>query len=174
MRISNRASFVELNGDDVQYIKFRNFDGHPDRLNPKGCLGNFTVVLTEEKAREIEKIFEGKDEFAIKVRWKPNRDGDLEPTIKVSINWEGPSPDRRPKIAQMTEKSKKQVMLGPDTIGCLNSAELIDVKLLLNPSRGCGCYLTQGIFTINEYDLFAQLGDSEDDLDFLDPVLGDD
>ena len=163
MRISNRNNIIELNSNDIQYIKWRNFDGHPDRLNPKGCLGNFTVVLTEEKAKEIEAIYEGKDMFAIKIRWKPNRDGDLEPTIKVSINWDGPSPDRRPRIAQRTEGTGRMVELNPETIGCLNSAELVGVQLLLNPSKGCGCYVVQGIFTITERDLFAQY---EDDVPF--------
>lgn len=155
MEIRVNSNYVKLTGNDIRYIKFRNFDGHPDKFNPKGCLGNFTVVLTEDKAADIERRFSGREEFAIKVRWKENRDGDLEPCIKVNINWDGPE-DRRPVVGQMTQTSQRVVYLGPDNISCLNSAEIVDCELLLNASKGNGCYVKQGLFVINETDLFAR------------------
>ena len=165
MEIRRNNNLTELTGNDIRYLKFKNFDGHPDQFHPKGGMGNFTVVLTEEKAREIEEKFNGREEYALKVRWKPNRDDDLEPTLKVNINWDA-TDDKKPQIGQKTEYSNKITWLSPETIGCLNNAELINVSLLLNPSKGCGCYLRQGLFVIDEHDLFRAYRETvEDDVD---------
>lgn len=159
-RIKKFVKDVEINDEDIRYVKFRNFDGHPDRFNPKGCMGNFTVVLTDEKAKEIERLFEGRSEFAIKVKWKANAKEELEPTIKVSINFD--NPDKIVRIGLRNIISNTLTFLTKDTVAQLNSAEFEKIRLVVGPSKGCGCYLQQGLFTIAERNIFEGLDVEED------------
>ena len=159
-RIKRFIKDVEIKDEDIRYIKFRNFDGHPDKLNPKGCIGNFTVVLTEEKAKEIERMFEGKEMFALKVRWKPNAKEELEPTLKVNVNFDNPDKPIRVGLRNLVSKTLRY--LDKSTISVLNTAEFDQVHLIVGPSKGNGCYLQQGLFAIAERNIFDGLDIEED------------
>ena len=59
---------IRIRDEEVKAILFRNFAGAPDRFNPNGTMGNFWVVLEEEKAivdliKSIDTDLDGKISF---------------------------------------------------------------------------------------------------------------
>ena len=68
---------VKISDKDIKAILFRNFAGAPDKYHTDGCMPNFWIVLTDEKGQDLEL------NERLNIRWKPNRDGDLEPRLQV-------------------------------------------------------------------------------------------
>lgn len=133
---------IRIRDEEVKAILFRNFAGAPDRFNPNGTMGNFWVVLEEEKARELE-------EARLNIRWKPNRDGDLEPRLQIFVRW-----DKVPPMVVL-KTSTSETVLDEDTVSCLDYADIIHVNLVLSPNeydptKPKKAYLSRGKFTIEE------------------------
>ena len=140
---------VAIEDKDVKAIIFRNFSGQPDNFNPKGAMGNFTIILSESKAKELENN-------GLNVVYKENRDGDLEARLKIFVRFEHVPP----KVYQIT--GKNTVELDETTIRCLDTAEIAKADLIVSPynydfngRKGVKAYLSKGYFTIEE-DQFAK------------------
>lgn len=147
--IRRRSNDIILRNDDIVEIKFRNFDGHPDRFNPNGCLGNFVVVLAPEAAKDIEARFADREEFAIKVKHRLNNNDEDEASIKVSLRWD----KFPPSIKMFTYGDNDPMIMNGDTIGALNNADIVAATLKVGPSRNNGCYLREGNFVIDNVSL---------------------
>ena len=156
---------VAIEDKDIQAIIFRNFSGQPDNFNPKGAMGNFTVVLNKDKADELA-------DRGLNVVYKENRDGDTEARLKIFVRFDHVPP----KVYQIT--SRQTVELDAETVRCLDTAEISKADLILSPyhydfngREGVKAYLSKGYFTIEE-DQFAkrylgpQQGDADDSLPF--------
>lgn len=156
-----RNNNVAIEGKDIRAILFRNFTGAPDTYNPKGCIGNFTVVLEDEKAKELEQI-------GLNVKRKPNRDGDEEARLKVFVRFDHVPP----KVYRVNSRTTAE--LDEDTIGLLDNDDIVDADLIINPYAfeinglsGKKAYLSKGYFTVAE-DQFADkyLGREKDEVPF--------
>lgn len=133
---------IKINDCDIQRILFRNFAGAPDKYNPNGCMANFWVLLTEEKGRELE------DE-RLNVRWKPNRDGDIEPRLQVFVRWDKVPP----KIFQKTANT--EILLDEDTVSSLDYADILHADIVLapyeyDPDKPLKAYVSRARFTIED------------------------
>lgn len=136
---------VKILDKDVKAILFRNFAGAPDKYHANGCMPNFWVVLTDEKGQELE------IEERLNIRWKPNRDGDLEPRLQVFVRWD----KIPPKVFQKT--GDKEIALDKDTVVGLDYAEISHVDLIISPNeydpdKPKKSYLSRGRFTIVDED----------------------
>lgn len=143
---------VLIADDEIKTIIFRNFGGKPDEYHKDGQMPNFWVVLTDEKAKELEQM-------GFNVKWKPNRDGDEEGRLQIFVRFD-PFP---PKVFQITTAGS--VLLDRESVVSLDYAELVKVDLVLAPyyyeiqgRTGIKAYLGKGYFTINEDELSAQYG----------------
>lgn len=142
MKVETRT--IEIADEDIRDLIFRNFSGAPDNFNKNGCTPNVWVVLEDEKARELEAQ-------GLNIKWKPNRDGDLEPRLQVFARYE-PFP---PKIYKVT--SNNTTLLDRDTVGQLDYDDIIHVDLVISPyhwesngTTGIKSYISKGYFTIAE------------------------
>lgn len=156
---------IAIEDKDIQAIIFRNFSGQPDNFNPKGAMGNFTLVLNKDKAVELANK-------GLNVTYKENRDGDTEARLKVFVRFEHVPP----KVYQIT--SRHTTELDEDTIRCLDTAEISKADMIISPynynfngREGVKAYLSKGYFTIEE-DQFAKRylfprGDADDTSDDL-------
>lgn len=155
---------VAIEDKDIRAIIFRNFSGQPDAFNPKGAMGNFTIVLENEKAQELA-------DKGLNVVYKENRDGDQEARLKIFVRFEHVPP----KVYQIT--GKNSVELDADTIRCLDTAEIAKADLIVSPyhyefngREGVKAYLSKGYFTIEE-DQFAKRyfggGEKMDDIPWM-------
>ena len=157
--LSNRNSRnIAIDSKDMKAILFRNFTGKPDQFNPKGTMGNFTVVLNEGKARELE-------DLGLNIKHKTNRDGDDEARLQIFCRFENFPPKVYRKVGHNT------VELDQDTIEILDNDEIEDADLIISPysydfngRKGVKAYLYRGYFTVAE-DQYAQryLGDGDDE-----------
>jgi len=137
---------VKINDKDIKAILFRNFSGAPDRYHQDGCMANFWIVLADEdKAHELE------TEEKLNIRWKPNRDGDLEPRLQIFVRWD----KFPPKIFQKT--GDKEIQLNEDTIVGLDYADIVHCDLVLapneyDPAKPKKAYLNRARFYVEEED----------------------
>ena len=143
---------VLIGDDDIKTIIFRNFAGKPDDYHRDGQMPNFWVVLTDEKAHELE-------EQGFNIKWKANRDGDNEGRLQIFVRFD-PFP---PKVYQITTGGTTS--LDQESIVALDFAELVKVDLVLSPYRyevngraGVKAYLGKGYFTIQEDEFASQYG----------------
>lgn len=145
---SNNINLDSANGD-IKAILFRNFSGKPDQFNPKGQMGNFTLVLDEAKGHELEDI-------GLNVKWKDTPEGDKEPRLKVFVRYE----NFPPHVYRVVDGNIKE--LSAETISYLDDDDIQDVDLILSPysynvsgRKGVKAYLSKGYFTISENDPYA-------------------
>lgn len=151
--MNSRENRNELISDsEIKTLIFRNFAGKPDDFHKDGQMPNFWVVLEDNKAKELETK-------GFNIRWKENRDGDLEGRLQIFARF-NPFP---PKIFQIT--SAGSVQLDEESVGVLDYAELVKVDLVLAPyhyevngRRGVKAYLSKGYFTIQEDEFSNQYG----------------
>ncbi len=134
---------VKINDKDIKAILFRNFSGAPDKFNPTGCMANFWIVLTEDKGTELER------EERLNVKWKPNRDGDLEPRLQIFVRWD----KLPPKVFKKTADG--EVQLNEDTIVELDYADIAHCDLVLSPNdydpnKPKKAYLSRARFFIDD------------------------
>ena len=121
MMETNRTNRIKIKDSDIKAILFRNFAGAPDRYNPNGCMANFWIVLNDEdRAKELE-------DQRLNIRWKPNRDGDMEPRLQLFIRWD----KKPPKIFQ--KAGDTEVLLNEDTVSALDYADILHADLILSP-----------------------------------------
>ena len=166
--LSTNRNTINIDSKDMTAILFRNFAGKPDNFNPKGAMPNFTVCLSDERAKQLEA--EGLD-----IKWRQNPDGDQQGRLKVFVRFE----NFPPKVFRITKKNT--VELNADTVALLDHDEIKDADLIISPyhydfngRKGTKAYLSKGYFTIAE-DQYAEryLGpqrgdaaDTDDDLPF--------
>lgn len=144
--MQNNVRDIFIDDCDIKSLPaaYRNFAGDPDRFNPQGCMGNFWVFLTDEKAHELEAQ-------GLNVRWRENRDGDMEGRLQVFVRFEHVPP----KI--FVKSGDKATELDKDSVRGLNHDELSSASLIINPYRyvvngreGVKAYLKKGYFTLSE------------------------
>lgn len=133
-------------------LRYRNFSGAAKRFNAKG-LRNFNIVLDPDLAKLLEAD-------GWNVKWKPGREeGDeLTPLLKVSLRF-----DNYPPRIVLINKNNKTI-LDEETVDLLDSAELENVDVMLNPYSGITAdgkpyvkaYLSKMFVTLNENDLEAK------------------
>ena len=151
---------VSIKDQDIQTILFRNFRGAPDKWNKDGGKRTFTVVLTEDKANELE-------DLGLSIRWKEFEDGTVEPRMKVTVRYDNVPP----KILMGTDP-KRMIPLAEEDVFQLDSAELVSVDLVINPYHfedKCTAYLQTGYFVIAPdvfSDKYSEFKDDESDLPF--------
>ena len=145
-------------------IIYRNFSGEENKFNRAGDR-NFCVVIEDEE--EAKKLIE--DGWNVKIKIPKNKDDsgeEREPFyyIKVSVSYKYYAP----KIYLVTKKRK--ILLDEDSIGIIDSTDIINVDLAIRPSAwevndksGIKAYLKTMYVTIEE-DEFADKYD--DDIPF--------
>lgn len=113
------ANLIKLEGTR---IIFRNLAGKPDKFNPAGGKRQFSVIVPNDLAKELER-----DGWNIKYL-KP-RDDEEEPTahlpVKVSFN------NRPPKIYIISGKTK--TLLTEETVNSLDYADIESVDIVITP-----------------------------------------
>lgn len=152
MENSRTLRNVLISDNDIRTILFRNFAGKPDDYHKDGQMPNFWVVLADEKAHELENS-------GFNIRWKENRDGDLEGRLQIFARFD-PFP---PKIFQITTNGS--VQLDKESVAALDYADLVKVDLVLSPyyytvngRSGVKAYLSKGYFTIQEDEFSREYG----------------
>lgn len=157
---AQRKRTVSIKDQDIQTILFRNFRGAPDKYHKDGGNRTFTVVLTEDKANELE-------EQGMSIRWKEFDDGTVEPRMKVTVRYD----NIPPKILMGTDP-KRMIPLGEEDVHQLDNAELVSVDLVINPYRfedKCTAYLQTGYFVVAPdvfSDKYSEYRDEDNDLPF--------
>ncbi len=151
---------VAIEGKDIKSIIFRNFTGAPDTYNPKGCIGNFTVVLEDEKAAELE-------EAGLNIKHKANRDGDDEARLKIFVRFDHVPP----KVYRVTKRTT--VELDEDTVGLLDNDDIEYADLIISPYAfeinglsGKKAYLSKGYFTVAEDQFASKYLDKDEEAPF--------
>lgn len=105
-------------------ITFRNFVGKREKYNEEGKR-NFCVVLDPEMGKVLQA-----DGWNIK--WfKPRDEGDIpDAYLQVAVNYNSSRP---PKIFLKT--SNGSTLLDEESISGLDTAEIVDINMIINPSR---------------------------------------
>ena len=140
-------------------IKYRNFRGVEQDYNPEGRRIFTLVIGDKEMAQRI------KDD-GWNLRYKENKyDPDAEPEaqLKVRVNYEGKYP---PTVKMRTETSDF-VELTKETVGQLDTAEIVNIDLEVVPSRwerrdgssGITAYLKKMEVVIEEDNISTGYGD---------------
>lgn len=160
-------SYVQLNPVEIQnaHIFNLNFSGVEGRYNPAGRR-NFCVELDDETAAAMEA-----DGWNVK-HGKPkqnNPDEKWPDFVKVNVSWKNPK--KQPAIFMVT--SKKKMELNERTISRLDSADIQNVDLVIDPSywstddgrEGYSAYVKMMYVTIAEPSFAAKYEDIPDDSD---------
>lgn len=141
-RYQNNKIDIDSENGDIRSILFRNFTGKPDNFNPKGTMGNFTVVLSDEKADELEAQ-------GLNVKRRENRDGDSEARLQIFVRFE----NFPPKVYRVVDGTI--VELDKDSIEVLDTDDIQEASLVISPysydfngRKGVKAYLSKGYFTI--------------------------
>ena len=129
---------------------YRNFAGDAKKFNAKG-LRNFHVVIDPAIAEQL--IADGWN-----VRWHEprNEDEDRWASLKVAVRF-----DMYPPTIILRTGEKGRTNLNGNTAGILDWAELMNVKLIITPSRwenadgksGVKAYLSRMVVEVDEGDL---------------------
>lgn len=144
--MQNTVKDIFINDNDIVAMpaSYRNFAGDPDKYNPNGCMGNFWLFLTDDKAHELEAQ-------GLNIRWKENRDGDMEGRLQVFVRFEFVPP----KI--FLKSGTKVTEITKETVRGLNHDEFSSASIIINPYRyvvngreGVKAYLKKGYFTLCE------------------------
>lgn len=146
--------------ENVQII-YPNFSGRADDFNREGNR-NFNIILNPEVAEEMEK-----DGWAI--RWQePREEGDDPRALLNAIVKFGGR--RTPKVVMVTGRG--QTVLDERTIALLDSAEIVNVDVILRPynwtvggKSGVKAYVKSLYVTIEEDPLEAKYGAMQDSYD---------
>lgn len=161
-RFNSNNINLDSNNGDIKSILYRNFTGKPDQFNPKGQMGNFTLVLDEDKGRELEAA-------GLNIKWKDTPDGDKEPRLKVFVRYE----NFPPHVYRVINGNIKE--LDADSVALLDQDDIQDVDLVISPysyefngRKGVKAYLSKGYFTIVEDPYMNKHKDenSDDELPF--------
>lgn len=146
-------SVIKIEDEFIKNVLFRNLSGAPGTYD-KGGSPNFWIVLTDDKARELEELdIRGEH---LNIKWKANRDGDLEPRLQLFARYD----NFPPNIYKVT--SRGMTLLDAETVGTLDYDEILHLDLEINPykwdrpdgSSGIKAYIKTAYFTIAE-DSFA-------------------
>lgn len=138
-------------------IIWPNFSGLEGQFNAKGDR-NFTIVLEPTDAQQMA-------EHGWNVKFRDPRDegDDPQATLQVSVNFKG-----RPPVVYMIT-SRGRTHLGEDMIGLLDSVEIIQADLMVNPyewnvngKSGVKAYLDKMFVTIREDVLDRKYADVPD------------
>lgn len=115
-----KKSLPEARLRDVRML-FRNFAGLEKKFNAAGKR-NFSIVLSPEQYEAMKR-----DGWNVKMRPGRTEDEDTLLHIKANINYKSDYP---PAIWLVT--SRGRTLLGPDTVGMLDIAEIKKVDVLLS------------------------------------------
>lgn len=142
MERTTGREYAIVNDADIKKVMFRNISGGPDKFHPDGCMGNFTIVLTDDKAAQLEAM-------GYKVQHKEDRDGDPEARLKVNVRWD----HFPPIINRVIEGERKMTRMTEETVGTLDYDDIVCLDLKLNLSRNQATYLSEAIFVVakNEF-----------------------
>lgn len=151
------AGFVKVENLPIEHARliFRNFKGEPDSVNPSGGVIKFGVIIDPE-IYDIDRLREVG--WVIKELKPRTEDGDSLYYLSVKVQFgKGKDPDVK-LICDNVSKNLRE-----DTIGCLDTAELLNVDLVIHPycwnvgdKSGVKAYLEIGYFTIKQNDPFAE------------------
>lgn len=153
------------------HIGFRNFSGRGSQYNPEGSR-NFAVFIDDKEF--ADKI--ASEGWNVK-QTKPRNEDD-EPNIFLPVAVKMDSSYAPPKVWQITSRGK--TLLTPTTIGTLDSAEIENVDLILNPynwtynkKTGTKAYLKSMYVTLKE-DAFSDKYSNVPDAGTVPPKFDDD
>lgn len=104
-------------------LRFKNFAGKPDNMNPAGGKRSFCVMLDNPETVELL-LAEG---YNIKYTNPRDSDDDPQPYIQVRVAY-GNYP---PRIYMVTDKHK--VLLDEETVSQLDMAEICHCDLTISP-----------------------------------------
>lgn len=134
---------VEIEDDDILAVRFRNLSGNPDPYSKKNDR-NFTVVLKDERAIELERQ-------GFNIRWREFPDGNKEATLRVFARYDS----FPPKIYKVTKDN--MTLLNEETVGSIDNDEIIHLDLVLSPyhwevngNKGVKAYVKSAYFAIAE------------------------
>jgi len=159
---------VVIENANMAPSKFRNFSGTETMYNKAGDR-NFVIFLNPDQAHELEEV-------GAPVSWKPDRynDGEMRAQLKVHVKYRDRAGNRLtpPNVVLVT--SGGQTKLDEETIGTLDTAEIVNCDLILNVydytspmGSGKSAALKTMYVTIAEDELARKYRDqSEDGLPF--------
>lgn len=140
-------------------ILFKNFSGRPDKFHVSGGERTFSVVLNPEDAETLSDMG-----WNVKYLAPRNEEEMPLPYMQVKVNYG----DYSPRVYMLT-KGGKPLLLNEETICTLDSAELVNVDIILSPyeydfagRHGIKAYLKTGYFTIED-DFGGKYNMREDD-----------
>ena len=114
---------VELENANIFNLNFNGIEG---QYNPAGRR-NFCVEIPDELSEQMERdgwnIKHGKPK-------KNNPDEKWPDYLKVNVSWKNPR--KQPEIFMVT--SKKKILMNENTVGRLDSADIQNVDLVIEPS----------------------------------------
>lgn len=120
----NDRKVVIMEGVQLRYL---NFSGGPDKFNPKGGVRGFAVLLDEKVAKAM-----ARDGWPVKVP-TARKDDDGEdipavPYLKVAVRFD----KYPPQVFVITSKNRTQIY--ESDIAMLDSADMVNVDLIVTPS----------------------------------------
>ena len=129
-------------------VRFQNFSGREDRFNAAGDR-NFTVVI--DNADVAQQLAD--DGWNIKLSKPRDEDAEPERRLPVKVSYK----IRPPRVFIVDRNGNIKQELFEDTVGCLDSLDIIQADLIINPSRwevngatGIKAYLKTGYFMVND------------------------
>lgn len=124
--------------EGVQII-FKNFSGQKSQYNPLGARGFSVLIENENEAKELKK--EGWN-----IKGLAEKDETGKKTDKITA-WHLPCAIRYdkkpPKIYLITSNGK--TLLDEQSIGMIDGSEILNVDLIVNPSRYSGATIGTGV-----------------------------
>lgn len=154
-------------GDELMFqnarIIFKNFEGTPTKFNREGKR-TFCVLLDPDVADML--VNDGWNVKAL----NPREEGDLpQPYLQVTVNFDS---GRGPNIYMVPEGGKAKVRLTADTVGLLDTSEIVNVEFIMRPYhwesttiapyKGITAYLVSMYATIYQSPLDKKYSDYDD------------
>lgn len=154
------AGYLEISDGRIIWP---NFSGRPDSYNPDGGKREFNLVIPDQEAFDALSNDKNKHGDGWNVKKKVYDDGTemMWLPIKVKFNKRGP--------AIWLDTGKKRVRLTEETVGMLDSIDIIKVDLDVRPydsEKGRNTYRTaylSGMCVFQRPDRFANMFDDDSD-----------